>query len=437
MPDRPSQGIAAFGAGKHFAERAAHAQSYPLLRDADVDRVNLDCSHEQILDLDKPLGTQAAPVQALARAHLASLRAVLKRAGGVDAEDQHGADASAAAAAIEMASSDVLDAANGSHLLLALFHRQHAVHADERGYEAGTDFHRIPLFESGQQEELLRAGLAAIRYSDVTADYLYQDQERGTFYRVLDSAVVQRPEAIAHFSLDFSDQSPELRQYADDLNSQWLLLEGDVRDAVCKAVGLARRTNQPVRLPCSEGVVQANPELTGGVAWRVIDADRVLNQGTQRLPCDEQPRIEHLSELERIAESWRALARDEALSDPSRAKDLLTASRWHVHAAMDWREWRRSDAGNGGQVGAAEAVETIIGELAAARGKLEAAVEERSRDAAWQETFDRAGWNDRALQEVAVDLQSYMATMFSSFVAQERALHTRGHGRIVVRGHDR
>jgi len=73
-------------------------------------------------------------------------------------------------------------------------------------------------------------------------------------------------------------------------------------------------------------------------------------------------------------------------SRPARAKDLLTAARWHADTAGD-RWWDRQNDQN-----PLNAERELFRELHYRQVEIAAIVQTNSRDPAWREGFDAAGW---------------------------------------------
>jgi hypothetical protein len=381
-----ASGIPVHGNGAYFAEQVNHASRYAATRDARIARAEFVCPADHVLDVDDLIIQHAASVQELARRHLSYLQIEMLPGSIGEPVD-------------ETLIADILETASGWHLLRAIDGACHGYLVGERGTDIDQGFSPRVAATGDVQQELGSAGVRAIRFMD-TADG-YGSNELGPFYFILDQTVLQRVRP-AHFSLAFADYgTADQAEAAWSLNREWQLADDAGREVVRTVVGLARRNGEHITLPFGAGGAYAYPHPGGGIAWGLEGSHGVIARGVQRLPADARPGIQDIEDLRTIAVNWRGLD-DQAAQDPTRAKDLLAAARWHHVAAVAWLQVA--------QLSDAELVEaqSHMDAIDIGLDSVERAVVGCSADPAWVTGFDRAGWPDIPHQSVALTLTAFM-----------------------------
>jgi hypothetical protein len=467
----------AFGSGGFYAERARDAQDYEATRGRRIHDVELVCSPDRVIRADELLIQHPLVVQQLARRYVDHLVIVAAPEMMEDRHvEQHFPDRMVTSENPQFFP-DLLASATGRHLIRAIHARLHGFGVGGGEFQPFVGDSSEPgIVDSEQVRDVLKsAGLHVIRFSDATRSHW---EGEGQFWHVLDDRIVQRPGATAHFALDFSSYpSAEASEAAIELNRQWLLIDADARSVVQQAVGLCRREGDRITVPFRDGEVVAYPNAGGGISWDVDDRQGVLARGLQRLPCDARPAISDGRELQALAARWEQLT-DVAseVSDPARARDLLTASAWHLQAIKVWgaetgtidmnaellgnlnasilagidrtvaagdlsaeragqlREWINTDEMGPG-LGAEE--QRALAVITDRHDEIRAAMAATRDDQAWVNGFDAAGWPKVEEHTIAHTLSDFLAALFDIHEAHTRTAPAEQEAPVQERGRGR
>lgn len=387
-----AHGITVYGNGAYYAEKADDAGHYAVTRDVRIARAALVCAVDHLLDVDDLVIQHAPCVQELARRHLSYLQ--IEMLPGSIGEPVN-----------ETLITGILETASGWHLLRAIDGACHGYPVGEQGTGGDGDFPPRIAASREVQEVLNSAGVQAIRFMDMGEGY--GGTELGPFYFIVDRTVLRPARLDPHFSLQFAKHAmADAAEAARMLNREWQLTDDAGRDVVRTVVSLCRRTGEHATLQFGEGGAYAYPHPGGGIAWGLEGRYGVIARGVQRLPADARPGIHDLDDLRTIAENWHAVS-DRAAQDPARAKDLLTAARWHHTAAGAWLQAARL---NDAELIAAQA---HLDEIGARLDEVERVVATHATDPAWLTGFDAAGWPDVGHQSVALTLSAFMLQLHS------------------------